>query len=98
VKGAPAYQDGKPVVVLSSPGVSVSVGYAQNNQSSPAPATTPAPTASHPPEYETYWPSADQEAAIPYRPCEIATGWKDRRLICWSTEPRLRIAGSQRRY
>lgn len=90
VKAAPGYQDGKPVAVLSAPGISVSVAYAQNNQSSPA------PTASRP-EYETYWPNAEQEAAIPYRPCEIAVGRKDRHLICWSTEPRPRIARWRRR-
>jgi hypothetical protein len=83
--------------------VSVWVGYAQNIQSSPTPAASPAPAVSPSPEsatdsvpeeirreYETYWPTAAEEAAIPYRPCEIATGWEDRRLICLSTEPRSR--------
>ena len=66
---------------------SVSVGHAQNKPTSPAPAATTR-------EYETYWPTAAQEAAIPYHPCEIAMGWENRRLICWSTEPwaRTRIA------
>ena len=72
--------------------LSVSAGYAQSSQSSAAP-----PASSK--EYEAYWPTAAQEAAIPYRPCEIAVGWQDRRLICWSTEPlgRTRIARWHRR-
>jgi hypothetical protein len=92
VKAAPEYQDGKPVAVLSAPGISVPVGYSQNNQSSPAPA------AGHT-EYENYWPTTAQEAAIPYRPCEIASRWENRRLICWSTElrGRTRIAHWHRR-
>jgi PRC-barrel domain len=98
VKAAPAYQDSKPVVVLSVPRTSVSVGYAQNSQSSPAPTVTAAPTASHFPEYETYCPTAAQEAAIPYHPCEIAIGWENKRLICSSTEPRPGIARCPRRY
>jgi hypothetical protein len=81
VKAAPEYQDGKPVAVLSAPGISVPVGYAQNNQSSPAPASGDT-------GYETYWPTAEEEAEILYRPCEIATGWENKRLTCWSTEPR----------
>jgi hypothetical protein len=56
----------------------VSVGYAQNKQSSSAPNAER--------QYETLWPTAAQEAAIPYRPCELAVGWQDRRLICWSTQ------------
>jgi hypothetical protein len=93
VKAAPEYQDGKPVVVLSAPSISVAAGHAQNDQSSPAPITSR-------PEYETYWPNAEQEAEIPYHPCEIATGWKDRRLICWSAESRvqLRIAHRKMKY
>jgi hypothetical protein len=72
----------------------VSGGYAQNRPSTPPPpakSSTPAPNNK---DYETYWPTAAQEAAIPYRPCEIAVGWENRHLICWSTVPwgRIRIA------
>ncbi len=83
VKAAPEYQDGKPVALLGVQGISVSssAGYAKNNQSLSPPAASR-------PEYETYWPTAEQEAAIPYRACELAIGWKDRRLICWGTESR----------
>jgi hypothetical protein len=56
--------------------VSGSVAYAQNNQ---------APPARHAErQYETFWPTAAQEAAIPCRPCELAMGWRNRRLICWN--------------
>jgi hypothetical protein len=57
---------------------SVSVGYAQNNQSPPTPA------AKQQQAYQTTWPTAAQEAAIPYRPCETAIGWTKRHLICWN--------------
>ena len=72
--------------------VSVSVGYAQNKQPAPPPA------AGHT-DYETYWPTVEQEAAIPFRPCEIAVGWENRHLVCWSTEPRgrRRVAHWRRR-
>jgi hypothetical protein len=59
--------------------LSASVGYAQNKQSSPPPTANER-------AYETIWPTAEQEAAIPYRPCELAIRWDDRRLICWSTQ------------
>jgi hypothetical protein len=65
---------------------SVSAGYAQNRPSPPPPSNSTAPAAGNK-DYENYWPTAAQEAAIPYRPCEIAVGWEGRHLICWSTVP-----------
>ena len=52
------------------------VGHAQNNQ------TPSATSKNNTAQQETFWPTPEQEAQIPYRPCTIALGWVNRRLIC----------------
>jgi hypothetical protein len=54
-----------------------SAGYAQGHQSSSPQRGSQATTAN-----DNFWPNAEQESEIPYRPCQEALGREDGRLVC----------------
>jgi hypothetical protein len=80
----------------NTPGPALALCMTGQANQTPLPPPPPSPQAASDKAPETNWPTAAQESAIPYRTCEEAIGWVNRRLICWSTQEPVRMPRGRR--